>query len=71
MAAGSGSIAAMPATSRTASEAAMDKKTFHDEAVFQATMHIARRMLEEKLITKKEYKAFEQRMIAKYNPIFT
>jgi hypothetical protein len=49
----------------------MDKKTFHDEAVFQATMHIARRMLEEKLITKKEYKAFEQRMIAKYNPIFT
>ena len=71
MAAGSGSIAAMPATSRTASEAAKEKKTIHDEAVFQATMHIARRMLEEKLITKKEYKAFEQRMIAKYNPIFT
>lgn len=49
----------------------MDKKAFHDEAIFQATMHIARRMLDQKLLTKKEYKAFEQRMIEKYKPIFT
>nr|WP_296326992.1 SHOCT domain-containing protein [uncultured Acidaminococcus sp.] len=32
------------------------------------TMHLARKMLAEKLITEKEYWAFEQEMLNKYQP---
>lgn len=46
----------------------MDKKTFHNEAMFQITMHIVRRMLAQQLISEKEYKAIEQAMIQKYQP---
>ncbi|WP_295281946.1 SHOCT domain-containing protein [Veillonella sp.] len=46
----------------------MDKRTFHDEAAFQVTMHMARTMLAEKLITEKEYRVFEQEMLNKYQP---
>lgn len=47
---------------------AMDKRTFHNEAAFQVTMHLARTMLAKKLITEKEYQAFEQEMLCKYQP---
>ena len=45
---------------------AMDKRLFRNEATFQVTMYLARVMLAEKLITKKEYRAFEQEMLRKY-----
>ncbi len=48
--------------------AVMDKRSFHNEAAFQVTMHLARTMLLEKLITEKEYRAFEQEMLLKYQP---
>lgn len=46
----------------------MDKRTFHNEAAFQVTMHLARKMLTERLITEKEYRAFEQEMLNQYQP---
>lgn len=59
----------MPVISNTDSEVAtMDKRSFHNEAAFQVTMHLARTMLAEKLITEKEYRAFEQKMLNKYQP---
>lgn len=47
---------------------AMDKKTFQQEAAFQVTMHLARKMLAKKLITEKEYRDFEQDMLRRYQP---
>lgn len=59
----------MPAISSTASEVlVMDKKTFEQEAAFQMTMHLARKMLAQKLITEKEYRDFEQEMLRRYRP---
>jgi hypothetical protein len=59
----------MPAISSTASEVlVMDKKTFEQEATFQVTMHLARKMLAKKLITEKEYRDFEQDMLRRYQP---
>lgn len=46
----------------------MDKKTFEQEAAFQVTMHLARKMLAQKLITEKEYRGFEQEMLRRYRP---
>jgi hypothetical protein len=46
----------------------MDKRTFHNETAFQVTMHLARAMMAEKLITENEYRAFEQEMLNKYQP---
>ncbi len=48
--------------------ATMDKRSFHNEAAFQVTMHLARTMLAEKLITEKEFRTFEQEMLNKYQP---
>jgi hypothetical protein len=59
----------MPAISNTGSGVVtMDKRTFHNEAAFQVMLHLARAMLAEKLITEKEYLAFEQEMLNKYQP---
>lgn len=49
-------------------EYAMDKRSFQNETAFQVVMHLARRMLAEKLITGKEYRDFEQEMIRRYQP---
>ncbi len=59
----------MPATLPTGSEVcAMDKKTFQNEAAFQVTLHVARKMLAQKLITEKEYRDFEKEMIRRWQP---
>lgn len=42
---------------------AMDKKLFFNEITFQVTINLARKMLNDKLITKKE-------MLHKYQPFF-
>lgn len=50
------SSAPMTAILRIGLEASpMDKKVFQEESAFQVTMHLARRMLAQKLITEKEY----------------
>lgn len=46
----------------------MDKRSFQNETAFQVVMHLARRMLAEKLITGKEYRDFVQEMIRRYPP---
>ncbi|WP_187119182.1 SHOCT domain-containing protein [Acidaminococcus massiliensis] len=46
----------------------MDKKTFQNEATFQMTLHLARKMLSQKLITEKEYQDFEKDMIRRCQP---
>ena len=69
MATAIGSSAPMPAILHTGSEvSAMDKRSFQNETAFQVVMHLARRMLAEKLITEKEYQTFEQEMLHKYQP---
>ena len=63
------SSAPMPAILHTGSEvSAMDKRSFQNETAFQVVMHLARRMLAEKLITGKEYRDFVQEMIRRYPP---
>ena len=65
----SGSFVPMPATLPTGLEVyAMDKKTFQNEATFQITLHLARKMLAQKLITEKEYRDFEKEMIRRWQP---
>ena len=62
-----GSSAPMPAILLTGLEGcAMDKKTFQNEAVFQVTLHMARKMLAQKLITEKEDRDFEKDMIRRW-----
>lgn len=69
MATATGSSALMPVILSTASEVGtMDKRSFHNEGAFQVAMHLARKMLADKLITEKEYRAFEQEMRRKYQP---
>lgn len=49
---------------------AMDKKLFFNEITFQVTINLARKMLNDKLITKKEYQSFKKEMFHKYQPFF-
>ena len=46
----------------------MDKKLFFNEITFQVTINLARKMLNDKLITKKEYQSFKKEMLHKYQP---
>ena len=54
--------------SRIGLEGIMDKKQFRTETAFQATLCIARRMLAQGLLTKREYRAFVKRLLEKYHP---
>lgn len=49
----------------------MDKRSFQNETAFQVVMHLARRMLAEKLITGKEYRDFVQEMIRRFPGTYT
>ena len=46
----------------------MNKKQFHAEAAFQATLAIARQMVAQGLVTQREYRAFVKRLLEKYHP---
>ena len=48
----------------------VNKDKFEREKLYQATMHVAKHMLNQKLITAKEYKRIEDRMSEKYKPVF-
>ncbi len=47
----------------------MSKKQLRDELMYQATMSMARRMMEEGLMTAEEYAEIEKIFLAKYRPI--
>ena len=71
MATGIESSAPMPAILRIGlGMYAMDKRSFQNETTFQVTMHLVRKMLNDKLITKKEYQSFKKEMLHKYQPFF-
>ena len=46
----------------------MCKEEAYAEIVFQMTMQAARKMLDEALVSKEEYLAFEEAMQKKYSP---
>lgn len=48
----------------------MSNTEFRRELAFQASMSMARKLLEEGTITEEEYRAFEAEMIEKYSPLF-
>ncbi|WP_370839048.1 SHOCT domain-containing protein [Phascolarctobacterium faecium] len=48
----------------------LDKTTFENESAFQMTLYLARTMLEDKLITEKEYRDFKKEIIKRYEPFF-
>lgn len=67
-----GSIVAMSATSLTVSKvvAALSKEDFRNEKLYQTTMHLARKMLEEGIISKEEYRRIDTIFLEKYHPVF-
>ena len=69
---GAGSIAAMNATSPTVSKVvtAMSKEDFRNEKLYQTTMHLARKMLEEGIISEEEYRQIDTIFLEKYKPVF-
>ena len=64
-------IAAMPATSQIDLMAVvvMSKEEFKNEKLYQTTMHIARQMLAEGLISEEEYRQIDTIFTEKYKPI--
>ena len=48
----------------------MSKEEFKNEKLYLATMHIARKMLNEGLITEEEYRQIDTIFLEKYKPVF-
>jgi hypothetical protein len=48
----------------------MSDAEFRRELAFQASMSMARKLLNEGAITEEEYRTFEAEMIEKYSPLF-
>lgn len=53
----------------TDSEAEMENSKFRDELLFQASMNIAGRMLENGMISEEEYRKIRNAFIEKYSPV--
>jgi len=51
-------------------KAMMSKEDFHNELMYQTTMHIARQMFKEGIINEEEYKQISEIFLKKYKPIF-
>ncbi len=47
----------------------MTKEEFHNEKMYQATMSIARKMLNQGVITEEEYGEVEAVFLEKYRPV--
>ena len=62
----------MNATSPTVSTVvtAMSKEEFRNEKLYQSTMHLARKMLEEGIISEEEYRQIDTIFLEKYKPVF-
>lgn len=48
----------------------MSEKQMHDEKLYQATMSMVRRMLEDGLISQEEYRQINTIFFEKYRPVF-
>ncbi len=61
----------MPAILLTGSMgvAAMTKEEFRNEKLYQATMHIARKMLKQGAISEEEYNEIDAVFLKKYRPV--
>ena len=50
--------------------AAMSKDDFRNEKLYQTTMHMVRKMLDEGIISEEEYRQIDTIFIEKYKPVF-
>lgn len=48
----------------------MSKEELKNEKLYQTTMHMVRRMLEDGAITEEEYRQIDTIFLEKYHPIF-
>ena len=48
----------------------MTKEQFRNEKLYQATMHLARKMVEQGILTEQEYREVEEIFLEKYKPVF-
>ena len=48
----------------------MTKEQFHNERMYQTTMHIVRQILKNGIINKEEYNQISEIFLKKYNPVF-
>ncbi len=62
----------MNATLLTVSKvvAAMSREEFRNEKLYQTTMHLARKMLSEGIISEEEYRQIDTIFLEKYKPVF-
>lgn len=62
----------MNATSLTVSKVVtmMSKEEFRNEKLYQTTMHLARKMLEEGIISEEEYRQIDTIFLEKYKHVF-
>lgn len=67
-----GNIAATNAISQIVLKVviSVSKEDFREEKLYQTTMCLARRMLEEGLICEEEYREIDTIFLAKYHPVF-
>ena len=66
------STAAMNVTLPTDSKAvtAMSKDDFRNEKLYQTTMHMVKKMLNEGIISEEEYRQIDTIFLEKYKPVF-
>ena len=69
---GAESIAAMNVTLPTDSKVVveMNKEEFRSEKLYQTTMHLARKMMDDGLISEDEYRQIDTIFLEKYKPVF-
>ena len=68
---GAENIVATSVISPTGSEVAMmSKEEFRNEKLYQTTMHLARKMLEEGVVSEEEYRRIDTIFLDKYKPVF-
>ena len=48
----------------------MSKEEFRNEKLYQTTMHLARKMLDEGIISEEEYRQIDTFFLVKYKPVF-
>ena len=48
----------------------MSKEEFRNEKLYQTTMHRARKMLEEGVVSEEEYRRIDTIFLDKYKPVF-
>ena len=67
---GAENIAVTSVISPTDSEVAMmSKEEFRNEKMYQTTMHLARKMLEEGVVSEEEYRRIDTIFLEKYPPV--